>query len=78
MAMVFLVCPGCFQTTQTLAIGADKPGSTISITDYDKINVMSKSEEKKHTVDAPTTVYTMQCTKKQHTKPTEGIGATVT
>ena len=29
-------------------------------------------------VDAPTTVYTMQCTQKQHPKPTEGVGATVT
>ena len=29
------------------------------------------------TIDALTTVYTMQCTQKQHPKPTEGIGATV-
>ena len=50
MAMVFSVCPGRFRTTQTLAIGADKPGGTISVTDYDKISGMSKSEEKKFTV----------------------------
>ena len=28
-------------------------------------------------VDALSTVYTMQCTQKQHPKPTEGVGATV-
>ena len=50
MAMVFSVCPGRFQTTQTLAIGTDKPGGTISISDYDKISGMSKSEEKKLTI----------------------------
>ena len=27
--------------------------------------------------DAPTTVYTMQCTQKNHPKPTEGVGVTV-
>ena len=27
--------------------------------------------------DALTTVYTVQCTQKQHPKPTEGVGATV-
>ena len=46
MAMVFSVCPGRFQTTQTLAIGTDKLGGTISISDYDKISGMSKSEKK--------------------------------
>ena len=46
MAMVFLVCPGHFQTTQTLAIGTDKLGGMTSITDYDKISGMSKSEKK--------------------------------
>ena len=50
MAMVFLVCPGCFRTTQTLAIGTDKLGGTISITDDDKISGMSKSEEEKLTI----------------------------
>ena len=50
MAMVFLLCPGHFWTTQTLAIGTDKPGGTISITDYDKISGTSKSEEKKLTI----------------------------
>jgi hypothetical protein len=41
MAMVFSVCPGCFRTAQTLAVGVDKPGSTISVTDYDKISGMN-------------------------------------
>ena len=50
MAMVFSVCPGCFWTAQTLAVGTDKPGGTISVTDYDKISGMSESEEKKLTV----------------------------
>ena len=38
------------RTTQTLAIGTDKLGSMISITDYDKISGMSKSKEKKLTI----------------------------
>jgi hypothetical protein len=52
MAMVFSVCPGRFRTAQTLAVGTDKPGGTISVTDsdYDKISGMSESEEKKLTV----------------------------
>lgn len=50
MAMVFSVCPGRFRTAQTLAVGADKPGGTISVTDCDKISGISESEEKKLTV----------------------------
>ena len=46
MAKVFLICPGHFQTTQTLAIGTDKLGGMTSITDYDKISGMSKSKKK--------------------------------
>jgi hypothetical protein len=37
MAMIFPVGPGCFWTAQTLAICTDKPGSTICVTDHDKI-----------------------------------------
>ena len=40
MAILFLVCPGCFRTTQTLAIGTDKPGGMISITDYDEAKIV--------------------------------------
>jgi hypothetical protein len=52
MAMVFSVCPGCFQTAQTLAVGTNKSGSMIGIIDYDKISGMSESDrtEKKLTV----------------------------
>ena len=55
MAMVFSVFPNRFWTTQTLAMGTDKSGGMISITDYDKIvdkiSSMSKYEEKKRTVE---------------------------
>ena len=33
MAMIFPVCPCCFQTSQALAVRADKPGGAICITD---------------------------------------------
>ena len=32
----------------------------------------------RHVADALKTIYTVQCTQKQHPKPTEGIGVTVT